>query len=896
MHSMMNEKKTPHLLLVDGSSYLYRAYHAMPNLKNHHGEPTGALFGVLNMLERLKDDYKPDHAACLFDSPRPTFRHVAYANYKAQRPPMPDDLVRQIAPLHEAIEHLGWPLLKATGVEADDLIATLTQQAIECGWTVTISSGDKDLVQLLQPGVELINTLNNECLNTEAATQKYGVTPAQFVDYLTLVGDSADNVPGVTKAGPKTAARWIGTYGSLDNLMQHADDIPGVVGNHLRQALDWLPQARFLITLKRDVELPLELNDLAWRPIRHAELAALAERYDLRRWKTQQPTLTPPRGTAHYETIVDETRLEAWLERLSRSPLTAFDTETNGLDMLTSQLVGLSFCCSGESAYLPIGHHGPEAIRQLPFAPTLARLRSWLEDEQAPKVGQNLNFDRHILANHGITLRGIAHDTLLQSYILEAHEPHNLESLAKRHLHRDTLSFSDVTGKGSAALPFPAVDLARATAYAAEDADVTLAVHECLYPQLLAQPALETLYRTLEMPLQSVLWRMERHGVLLDAVSLAAQSDDLGRRLDALEKEAHNLAGLPFNLNSPKQIQSLLFDTLGLPIIKKTPGGQASTDEGVLEQLALDFPLPRIILEHRSLAKLKSTYTDALPRKINPATGRIHTHFAQAVAVTGRLASSDPNLQNIPIRTAEGRRIRAAFIAPPGHQLMAADYSQIELRLMAHFSDDPGLLNAFALNQDVHRATAAEIFAVPLEAVTQEQRRAAKAINFGLIYGMSAFGLARQLNLTRTAAQHYIDRYFLRYPGVAHFMETTRRQAREKGFVETLSGRRLGLPELASSQNGRRQGAERAAINAPLQGTAADLVKRAMIAVQNWLDQDGLATRLILQVHDELILEVPNEELEQVQARVTQLMSQVASLKVPLVVASGVGNNWDEAH
>lgn len=891
----MNEPKKPHLLLVDGSSYLYRAFHALPNLRSHLNEPTGALFGVLNMLERLRDDYKPDYAACLFDTPTPTFRHTAYPAYKAQRPPMPEDLVGQIAPLHQAIEWLGWPLLKESGVEADDVIATLTQQAVERGWSVTISTGDKDLVQLLQPGVTLINTLSNERLDEAAATLKYGVTPAQFVDYLTLMGDSADNVPGVTKVGPKTAMRWMQTHGSLDEIMRQAQDSAGVVGQNLRDALDWLPQARSLLTLKRDVSLPVAIDTLTWRPIQATAMADLAAHYDLKRWKNLTPVV-PPSPALVYETILREDQLDEWIMRLTQTELVALDTETDGLDSLAAHLVGISFACANKAAYLPLGHSGLGSEQQLPCQPTLERLRPWLENPQAKKVGQNLKFDLHMLANHGITLQGIAHDTLLQSYVWEAHQPHGLENLARRHLRRDTLSYESVVGKGAAQISFAAVDVAQATTYAAEDADVTLAVHHTLYPLLCGEPALERLYRTLELPLQTLLWRMERHGVLLNGDVLAAQSRDLGERLQHLEQEAHALAGMAFNLNSPKQIQTLLFDTLGLPILKKTPGGQASTDEAVLEQLALDFPLPKLILDYRSLAKLKSTYTDALPRKINPTTGRIHTHFAQAVAVTGRLSSSDPNLQNIPIRTPEGRRIRAAFIASAGHQLMAADYSQIELRLMAHFSDDEGLLNAFAEGQDVHQATAAEIFSVPLPVVTKDQRRAAKAINFGLIYGMSAFGLARQLNLTRAAAQHYIDRYFLRYPGVARFMETTRLQARQQGFVETLWGRRLWLPELASSAAGRRQAAERAAINAPLQGTAADLIKRAMLAVQSWLDQQNLETKLILQVHDELILEVPHHERARVLAGVSEQMTQVAQLKVPLVVQTGIGNNWDEAH
>ncbi|WP_297474469.1 DNA polymerase I [Ferrovum sp.] len=902
----MSEEKRPHLVLVDGSSYLYRAFHALPDLRNRHGEPTGALYGVLNMLARLKEDYKPDHVACVFDAPGPTFRHQAFPDYKAQRPAMPADLVGQIAPLHQAIRALGWPLLQESGVEADDVIATLTHQARMLGWKVTISSGDKDLVQLLTDGVTLINTLSNERLDVVRATEKYGVTPTQFVDYLTLVGDTADNVPGVPKVGPKTAAKWIQQFGTLDDLMARSDEIGGVVGNHLRHSLDWLPQARFLITLKSSVQLSESPETLVWHAPDDAALAVLAERYDLKRWKNSAPaspvplapppTPTPP-PELHYETLLTSTQLEYWLTRLEQADLTALDTETTGLDPLQDTLVGLSFCCDGlHAAYLPLAHRTLGASPQLPFEETLQRLRPWLENPAAAKVGQHLKYDTHILANHGIALRGIRHDTLLQSYLLEAHQPHGLESLARRHLGRETLSYETVTGKGANAIGFEQVALDQATIYAAEDAEVTLAVHKVLYPQLCTEPRLLELYETLELPIQQVLWRMERYGVLLDAAVLNQQSTELSGQLSALESQAHVLAGQPFNLNSPKQVQTLLFETLGLPVLRKTPGGQPSTDESVLEQLALDFPLPKLLLDYRTLAKLKSTYTDALPKRINPETGRVHTHFAQAVAVTGRLSSSDPNLQNIPIRTAAGRRVRAAFIAPPGHVLMAADYSQIELRLMAHLSEDPGLLNAFAQGLDVHRSTAAELFAVAVDQVTADQRRAAKAINFGLIYGMSAFGLARQLNLTRSAAQHYMERYFQRYPGVALYMEKTRQQAREKGYVETLFGRRLFLPELKNSGAGRRQAAERAAINAPLQGTAADLIKRAMLAVQGWLDETRSQSRLILQVHDELILEVPEDEVSRLRPHLIRLMEGVASLRVPLSVEVGTGKNWDEAH
>jgi DNA polymerase-1 len=923
----MTDRSQKLLLLVDGSSYLYRAFHALPDLRNRLGEPTGAIFGVLNMLRRLMADYKPDYAACVFDAKGPTFRDEWYPAYKAHRSPMPPDLVVQVEPLQQAVRALGWPLLVVDGVEADDVIGTLARQAHQAHIRTVISTGDKDMVQLLDEAVSLVNTLSNEKLDAASATEKYGIRPEQFIDYLTLIGDTVDNVPGVAKVGPKTAVKWLQQYSTLDALLAHADEISGVVGNNLRAVRDWLPQARRLLTIRCDVPLPQGPEQLRVTPVDQDTLKTLAERYDLRSWMTASssdaatlgtlalgtdPNLgsvpnavvsnainapaTPPPVT-HYETVLTAAQLDAWLAKIDASELTALDTETTSLDPMEARLVGLSLCVSaGEAAYIPLGHRGPDSDAQLPMAETLARLKPWLENPLAPKVGQHLKYDQHVLANEGIALRGIAHDTLLQSYVLEAHQPHNLESLARRHLQRDTLSYEAVTGKGAHAIGFEQVALDRATEYAAEDADITLQVHQALYPQIATSEALLSLYRDLELPLQQVLWRMERNGVLLDVRELERQSGELGIQLLGLEARAHAAAGHPFNLNSPKQIQVVLFEEQGLPVRKKTPGGVPSTDEDVLQLLALDYPVPKLILEYRSLAKLKSTYTDALPRRVNARTGRVHTHYAQAVAVTGRLSSSDPNLQNIPIRTPEGRRIRAAFIAPPGRLLVSADYSQIELRIMAHLSQDAGLLAAFGAGQDVHRATAAEIFGVRPQEVSAEQRRAAKTINFGLIYGMSAFGLASQLGIERAAAQAYMERYFHRYPGVAAYMERTRETAHRQGYVETLFGRRLWLPELRHGAAGRRQGAERAAINAPLQGTAADLVKRAMIAVQDWLERAQLQSLLILQVHDELVLEVPEAEHATVLQTLPGLMEGVAQLAVPLLVEVGSGPHWDAAH
>ncbi|SIR33941.1 DNA polymerase I [Aromatoleum tolulyticum] len=910
----------PVLLLVDGSSYLYRAFHALPDLRNSKGEPTGAIRGVLSMLRRLESDYKAEFRACVFDAKGKTFRDDWYPEYKAHRPSMPDDLRAQIEPLHEAVQAEGWPLLAVEGVEADDVIGTLTRQALERGWEVVISTGDKDLTQLVRPGVKWVNTMSEEVLDAAGVEAKFGVPPERIIDYLALVGDTVDNVPGVEKCGPKTAVKWLTEYGTLDSLVANADKVGGKVGENLRKHLEFLPLGKKLVTVATDVALPVALDDLPAREDDKAALRALYERFEFRGWlkdldgqggmatapagaeataaaAADDPPAAPGAHRGGYSAILDWAAFDAWLAQLDAAALVAFDTETTSLDPMAARLVGMSFAVvAGEAAYLPLAHRGPDVPAQLPLDEVVARLRPWFESAQHAKVGQNLKYDAHVLANHGIRLAGMAHDTLLQSYVLESDKSHDMDSLAKRHLGLTTIPYTDVCGKGAKQIGFDEVALDRATEYAAEDADITLRLHQNLWPQLEATPALAALYRDVELPAMQVLLDMERTGVLIDAFLLAQQSEELGRRLMELEREAHNLAGQPFNLSSPKQLGEILFGKLGLPVVKKTATGQPSTDEEVLQQLADDYPLPKLLLEHRGFAKLKSTYADKLPRMVNPKTGRVHTSFSQAVAVTGRLASSDPNLQNIPIRTAEGRRIRAAFIAPRDHVIVSADYSQIELRIMAHLSGDARLLEAFAQGEDVHRATAAEVFGVTPAEVTSEQRRYAKVINFGLIYGMSAHGLAKNLGIDRAAAQGWIDRYFARYPGVAAYMDRVKAEAKEHGYVETVFGRRLHLPEIRAQQVGRRQAAERAAINAPMQGTAADLIKKAMIAVHGWLASAGLKTRLILQVHDELVLEVPRDELERVRAELPAQMCGVADLAVPLLVEVGVGDNWDEAH
>ncbi|MDR1648140.1 MAG: DNA polymerase I [Zoogloeaceae bacterium] len=909
------------LLLVDGSSYLYRAYHALPDLRNREGFPTGALKGVLAMLRRLNADFKAEYKAVVFDARGKTFRDDWFPEYKAQRPPMPEDLALQIPPIHEAIRAEGWPLLIIDGVEADDVIGTLAARAAQAGLETLVSTGDKDMAQLVDAHTRLINTMSDEMLDVAGVTAKFGVPPERIVDYLALMGDAVDNVPGVKKCGPKTAVKWLSTYGSLDEIVAHAEEIGGVVGENLRAHLAFLPLGKRLVTIRRDLPNLPEPADLLPAVPDAATLAALYERFGFRSWLAAAAEVRPPAFRplapkapasdappqaegAHrvgYETVRDWPAFENWLARIEAAPLTALDTETTSLDFFDARLVGLSLAVApGLACYLPLAHQEADLLvdgsGQLPQDAVLARLKPWLESSTHRKAGQNLKYDQHVFANHGIALAGIAHDTLLQSYVLESERGHDLDQLARRHLGITAIAYAELCGRGAKAIGFAETPIEKAAVYAAEDADLVLRLHETLFPRIAADAGLTRVYADIELPVQQALYRMERAGVLIDAGLLQTQSLELGRQIVALEAQAHQLAGTAFNLGSPKQLAEILFEQQKLPVKKKTPGGAPSTDEEVLAELALDYPLPRILLEHRSLSKLKSTYTDKLPRMISPATGRVHTHFSQATAVTGRLASSDPNLQNIPARTGEGRRIRAAFIAPPGMKLVSADYSQIELRIMAHLSGDERLLAAFAAGEDVHRATASEIFGVsPLE-VSAEQRRVAKTINFGLIYGMSSFGLARNLGLARTDAQNYITRYFERYPGVARYMEETRERAREKGYVETVLGRRLNLPDITAASAARRQGAERAAINAPMQGTAADLIKLAMIAVQTWLGETGRKSRVILQVHDELILEVPEEELAEIRIRLPRLMTGVLPLAVPLVVDVGVGENWDAAH
>ncbi len=923
------------LLLVDGSSFLYRAFHAVPDMRNKSGEPTNAIYGVLNMLRRLRQDFPADYSLCVFDAKGKTFRDAWYPEYKANRAAMPADLVLQIDPLHQAIKASGWHISMVEGVEADDVIGTLARQASKAGAKCIIATGDKDLAQLVDEQVTLINTMNNETLDIAGVIAKFGVPPSLIIDYLTLTGDVVDNVPGVEKVGPKTAVKWLIQHGTLENLMRNADTINGVVGVNLRKALDWLPQAKRLITVKCDVpDLP-EYHTLIAPQQERDTLRLLFERFGFKSWLRElvvvsnAPVDIPGAVVIHdsaavallepvtsnvfasdfpgeesirtdsaqYQTILTEDQLFDLMDKINAAELVCVDTETTGLDVMMAQLVGISLSIESHQAfYLPLAHVYPGAPDQLDREKTLAQLKPWLESEQHKKVGQNLKYDKHIFANHGVQFRGVHDDTLLESYVLESHKSHDMDSLALRHLQVKTISYAEIVGKGVKQLCFDQVDLDLATHYAAEDADITLQLHETLAPQIEGLAGLQYIYREIELPAMQVLYTMERNGVLLDSNLLHIQSHELGVKLLALEARAHEAADQPFNLNSPKQIQEILFDKLKLPVKKKTPSGAPSTDEEVLQELALDYPLPKILLDYRGMAKLKSTYTDKLPKMVNRATGRVHTSYSQAVAVTGRLASSDPNLQNIPIRSAEGRRIREAFIAPAGSCIVAADYSQIELRIMAHLSADEGLLVAFANNEDVHRATAAEIFMTTPVDVTSEQRRYAKVINFGLIYGMSAFGLAKQLGIERGAAQAYIARYFARYPGVRDYMDSTREQAKCQGYVETVFGRRLWLPEINSSNVMKRQGAERAAINAPMQGTAADLIKLAMVAVQKWLETEKLQTRLIMQVHDELVLEVPMNELVRVKKTLPGLMCNVASLTVPLLVEVGQGKNWDEAH
>ncbi len=926
---------TPTLLLVDGSSYLYRAYHAMPDLRSPDGFPTGAVHGVVAMMQRLRAQYPAQHAACVFDASGPTFRDDWYPEYKATRAPMPDDLRQQIEPILQAVRLLGWPVLVVPGIEADDAIGTLAQVAAQAGHRVIISTGDKDLAQLVGPQVSLINTMSNERLDEAGVMAKFGVPPTRIVDYLSLIGDTVDNVPGVHKVGPKTAVKWLAEYGDLDGVIAAAAQIKGAVGENLRNALDWLPTGRKLVTVVTDCDLAPALpgwpalDALALLEVQREGLADFYRRYGFKSWLTalesEPGTAAAPPGAAvqpaaaagssssvpallptpatqtklprEYETITDQGRLAFWLDKLQQADLAAVDTETDSLDALRARIVGISFAVEpGRAAYVPLAHSGPDVPEQLPLQQVLAALKPWLEDPTQLKVGQNIKYDLHVLHNHGIHGQGFLHDTMLQSYVLEAHLGHSLEKLAERHLGRHGLSYEDLCGKGAHQIPFAQVEVGKATAYSGEDSEMTLHVHQTLWPRVQADDKLRFVYAQIEMPACHVLRRIERHGVLIDPALLASQSHALAERMMALESQAYEIAGQPFNLGSPKQIGEILFGKLGLPVKKKTASGAPSTDEEVLQELAADYPLPARILEHRSMAKLKGTYTDKLPLMVNPATGRVHTHYAQAVAVTGRLASNDPNLQNIPIRTAEGRRVREAFIAPPGHVLMSADYSQIELRIMAHISEDPALLRAFEQGLDVHRATASEVFGTPLGEVSSEQRRYAKVINFGLIYGMGAFGLASNLGIEQKAAKDFIDRYFARFAGVKRYMDQTRLSAKELGYVETVFGRRLWLPEINGGNGQRRAGAERQAINAPMQGTAADLIKLAMVAVQQALDAEQRSTCMVMQVHDELVLEVPAAEEAWAREAIPRLMAGVAQLKVPLLAEVGVGPNWDQAH
>ena len=929
----------PDLVLFDGSSYLYRAFHALPPLTSAHGEPTGALLGVLNMLAKFLREYPAPRVAVVFDAPGKTFRDELFTAYKAHRPSMPQELRAQVAPLLEIIAAQGLPMLRVGGVEADDVIGTLARRAAAAGSRVVICTGDKDMAQLVDGSITLINTMNNTRLDRAGVKSKFDVMPEQIVDYLALAGDSSDNIPGIQQVGPKTAARLLAQYGSLDNLVAHASEIGGKVGENLRAGLATLELSRQLATIRTDVDLPMGPNDLAPGEPDVPLLRALYSRFDLRALlhqldqehpataglagadAQQQPATTAAAGIAvggstaehastmphrpaaapaarDYATVLTRADLQRWLTQLERAELIAFDTETTSLDYMQAQIVGLSFSVEpGKAAYVPLAHDYAGAPVQLDRAETLEALRPLLEDPRRGKLGHHLKYDAHVLANHGITLEGMRYDSMLESYVWDSVATrHDMDSAARRYLGVHTIAYEAVAGKGAKAIPFSQVPIARAAEYAAEDADITLQLHRTLWPRITSVPALERLYTDIEQPLVPVLLRMERRGVLIDRERLRAQSGELAARMAQLVGQAHEEAGSAFNIDSPKQLREVLFEKLGLPVLRKTPTGQPSTAEDVLEELSAAYPLPRTVLDYRALAKLKSTYAEKLPEQINPRTGRIHTSYHQAVAQTGRLSSTDPNLQNIPIRTPEGRRIRQAFIAPPGQVLLAADYSQIELRIMAHLSGDEGLLRAFAEERDVHQATAAEVFAISPSAVTPEQRRLAKTINFGLIYGMSAFGLARQLGIDRAAAQSYVERYFQRYPDVRRFMDETRRRAREQGYVETVLGRRLYLPDIRSGNPQTRQYAERSAINAPMQGSAADIIKRAMISVDAWCTGHEDQAHLIMQVHDELVLEVPREHVAAVTAAVRSRMTEAAALRVPLRVEIGTGSNWDEAH
>ena len=923
----MSDKPT--LLLVDGSSYLYRAFHAMPDLRAVAGDasslPTGAIRGMVNMMQSLRKDVKAQYAVCVFDAKGPTFRDDLYPAYKANRSPMPDDLRLQIEPIHELVKLMGWRVLDVPGVEADDVIGTLAQMAVQQNMQVIVSSGDKDLSQLVNDHITIIDTMNGKRRDVEGVTEEFGVPPSLMIDFQTLVGDTIDNVPGVEKVGPKTAAKWLNEYGSLDALMQKADEIKGVAGENLRKAKDWLPQGKALVTIKTDCDLSNYVSSLPALDdvrINAPDNTALKDFYTRFGFKGLIKTLDDLVGQStsaeiasfesnsgdlfdsipdvvinqSYETILTQAQWQGWFEKIKSAPLVAIDTETTSIHDMQAFIVGISFCLNaGEAAYMPLAHTSHDAHQQLSRDEILAQLKPWLEDALRFKLGQHVKYDRHVFANHGIEVKGYAHDTMLQSYVLEVHKQHSLESLAQRHLNRKGLSFEDLCGKGVHQITFDQVDIDLASQYACEDADFTWCVHQRLWPVLQADDKMRFIYE-LEIASSEALYRIERNGVLINAEQLATQSHSLGQRILQIEKEAYEIAGQPFNLQSPKQLGEIFFDRLGLPVIKKTTSGARSTDEEVLEKLAEDYPLPAKILEHRSLSKLKNTYTDKLAGLALPRTGRVHTHYAQAVAVTGRLSSNEPNLQNIPIRTAEGRKVREAFVAAPGCVIASADYSQIELRIMAHISEDEALLRAFHQGLDVHRATASEIFGIATDQVSNEQRRYAKVINFGLIYGMSAYGLAKALTIDNTAAKNYIERYFQRFAGVKRYMDNTRQQAKAQGYVETVFGRRLYLPEINSPNGPRRAGAERAAINAPMQGTAADLIKLSMVKVQQVLDEEKRGTRMIMQVHDELVFEVPQAEEAWLKTKIPRIMASVAKLKVDLLAEVGVGHNWDEAH
>ena len=908
----MSKKSKSPFVLVDGSSYLFRAYHAMPDMSNSKREPTGTIYGVINMMRRLLKDYDPEYLAVVFDAKGKTFRNDMYKEYKANRPPMPDDLRDQIEPIHNIIKAMGLPLICVPGVEADDVIGTLSEQATALGIDTLISTGDKDMAQLVNEHVSLVNTMTGVDMDVEGVKEKFGVPPERIIDYLALIGDTADNIPGVPKVGPKTAVKWLGLYDSIDGVIKNAEEIKGKVGENLREFMDKLPLSRDLVTIKCDVELDENPETLKRQEPNYAKLSELYGHYEFKTWLAEANAGTSPTGgnsntkksiveakeiTAKYETIFTDKELDKWLKKLKKADCFSFDLETTSLAYMQAEIVGLSFSTKeGEAAYVPVGHDYLNAPKQLDRAEVLEKIKPLLEDEKICKLGQNLKYDMNVLGNYDIHMQGIQHDTMLASYVLDSTLRHGMDDMAVRYLSYSTIHYEDVAGKGAKQITFNQVEVEAAAPYAAEDADITLRLHNILWPQLEEVETLKHIYKDIELPLLPVLSRMERNGVLLDVKMLEKQSKQITKRLAELEQDIYKEAGQEFNIGSPKQLQVILFEKLELPIISKTPKGQPSTAESVLVELAHEYPLPKLILEYRSLSKLKSTYTDKLPLQVAESTGRVHTSYQQAVAATGRLSSTDPNLQNIPVRTEEGRRIRQAFIAAPGYKMVAADYSQIELRIMAHLSGDKGLLDAFSKGLDVHSATAAEVFGVSLDEVTKDQRRSAKAINFGLIYGMSAFGLAKQLDITRPEAQEYVELYFKRYPGVKEYMEQTKEKAKEDGYVETVFGRRLYLHEINAKNGMRRQYAERTAINAPMQGTAADIIKRAMIELDKEIQGGAFDMRMIMQVHDELIFEIKESQVEDALKLIIEKMESAAELSVPLVVDTGVGINWDEAH